>query len=278
VILVHNVLPFHPGILTHESVLKRLRLRLLAVLTRYFIRNSAGTIFLSRSGRQACLSDGRTRPRMESVIYHGVDHDFGRGITEDAGREILHRYGVDGPFLLAVSHLYRYKNVHVLIEALSRMSVPGSSPHRLVVAGAPYDAGYAREIRQLSSRLGVSDRVHFIGARSQEELSALHASASVVTFLSSCDNCPMSLLEALASGRPLLASDRSVVPEIVDDAGLLVDPGDTEAVVDAVQRLISSESLRLELGDRAKRRSRLFDWKTTASKTLEFLERVAVES
>ncbi|HEX6851063.1 MAG TPA: glycosyltransferase family 1 protein [Candidatus Polarisedimenticolaceae bacterium] len=274
VIVVHNVLPFYPELWSVESFRSRMRLRLLARATRYFIGRAQATVFLSRTGRADALRGTHVVPREEAVVYHGVDPGFGGGDREAARRAVRERWGVRGPYALYASHLYRYKKVESPIRALARMTSGPAGSLELVVAGTPFDADYARSLRDEAERLGVAGRVHFLGSVEHDALSLLHAGAAVVVFLSACENCPNLVLEAMASGRPLIVSDRSVMPELVGDAALLVDPDRVDDVAAAVERALTDERLAEQLGARGRARAGEFTWQRSAEGILRLLEHV----
>jgi glycosyltransferase involved in cell wall biosynthesis len=105
------------------------------------------------------------------------------------------------------------------------------------------------------------------GYVSEEELVALYCAADCFLFPSFAEGFGFPVLEAMACGTPVISGDRSSLPEVVGDSGLLVDPGSTEALADALGRLLGSPDLREELRGRGLERSRLFTWERCAEET-----------
>jgi glycosyltransferase involved in cell wall biosynthesis len=267
------VLPFYPEMCASEPLRSRVRLALLAWATRHFVRRAEGTIFLSRAGREDVLSRSSVKPRDERVIPHGVDPGFGRMDAVQARAEVARRFGLDAPYVLYASHLYRYKRVESLIEAMA-VAGPALRARSLAIAGAPYDAAYAAELAVRVRDRGVEGRVKFLGSVDYAALSVLHAGADALAFLSVCENCPNLVLEALNAGGPLVLANRPILSELAGEAALYVDPERPQDVAAAFERLLTDAGLRDDLRERARARARSFSWDDAAAGTLAFLERV----
>jgi glycosyltransferase involved in cell wall biosynthesis len=273
VIVVHNVLPFHRALHAGESWRTRIRLRLLAWGTRHFVRTAEGTIFLSVAGRDDVLRGTGLAPRLEAVVPHGVDPGFGRSDPATAADEVARRFQVRRPFVLYASHLYRYKKVESLIDAFAQGG-PELRRRMLLLAGAPYDAAYAAELRRRVAGAALEDRVRFLGSVPHEGLSVLHAAADALAFLSVCENCPNLVLEALNAGGPLVLANRPVLREFAGDAALYVDPDRPGEVASALERALADPALRGDLRTRARERASRYSWDRAAADTLRLLERV----
>jgi glycosyltransferase involved in cell wall biosynthesis len=148
---------------------------------------------------------------------------------------------------IAVANLIREKGIHLLIEAFSRIDVPGA---RLQVVG---DGPELAQLQKLAESLGVASRVEFLGLR--DDVHALLQAANV--FVHPCvweEAFGLTLAEALSTGLPVIASRIGAIPEIVTDhqTGLLVPPGDVDALAGAIERVLSDEAFRECLGKRAR--------------------------
>jgi glycosyltransferase involved in cell wall biosynthesis len=203
-----------------------------------------------------------------TVVYPGLR----RGCTAPRqGSEVLHEYGIDGPYVLYVGTLQPRKNVERLIEAFALAKRKGHIKERLVLAGR---IGWLPEgiMRRLQE---VGDTVTLAGYVPDDHLPALYAGATLFVLPSLFEGFGMPVVEAMACGAPVLAADTSSLPEVVGDAGLLFDPLDTEALADAIVWLCEHESVRQELRDKGLKRAAAFTWEEAARKTLEVLDRVA---
>jgi glycosyltransferase involved in cell wall biosynthesis len=190
---------------------------------------------------------GVERSRLR-VIHHGVQVR----VTGQGRREKI---------ILHVGAIQRRKNVARLVEAFERLP-PG---WRLVLAGS---AGYGAE--QILARVQASPRradIETPGYVSPAALADLYARASVFAFPSLDEGFGMPVLDAMASGVPVVTSNRSALPEVAGDAALLVDPSDTDSIAGALSRLAEDGSLRRELRERGFERAARFTWQAAVEKT-----------
>lgn len=150
-----------------------------------------------------------------------------------------------------VAHLVRVKGHPTLLHALARVPLA-----HLVIAGKPLEQDYVDELHRLASELGLQDRVHFIG--NVENVPALHAEldAFVLPTLGRGEGCPVALLEAMACGKPSVATDIPGSRDVIEHgvSGLLVPPEDPDALSEALLRLMNSAELRASLAEGARQR------------------------
>jgi glycosyltransferase involved in cell wall biosynthesis len=123
----------------------------------------------------------------------------------------------------------------------------------------PRDNQYFAGIQNQLANLGLTDKdVVVTGRVSDEELSALYSRATALVSPSFYEGFGLPALEAMQFGTPVVASDRSSLPEVVGDAGLLFNPWDVEDITRAMKRIVTDPQLRMELSARCSRRSSLF--------------------
>jgi len=149
--------------------------------------------------------------------------------------------GIDGPTLGTAGRLTAQKALGDALAALGR--VDGVS---LVVLG---DGPEREGLERRSAELGLTGRVRFLGAGTRDDVVRLFLAADAALLTSAWENLPHTLLEALAVGTPVIATAVGGVPEVVRDGenGLLVPPGDVEAIAAAIERLLGDASLRVAL-------------------------------
>ena len=206
------------------------------------------------------------------LITEGVDHDrFRPGDPDQAWHHLMTRYRVRKPFVLFVSSLWRYKNCHGLIEAFARAKPQLGDDMQLVVVGAGRDAGYVRELHDLAGRLGVAGDVVWIGAIPQAETVWFYRCAEVFAYPSFNETFGLPILEAMATGCPVVTSDVTAMPETAGDAALLADPGSPESIAEAlIQATKDSNALR----ERGFAHAAKFTWEATAEQTLQVYREV----
>jgi glycosyltransferase involved in cell wall biosynthesis len=108
-----------------------------------------------------------------------------------------------------------------------------------------------------------------------DALPSLMANADLFIFASSCENLPVTLLEAMATGLPIACSNRGPMPEVLQDGGVYFNPENADSIATAIERLITDEALRISVAQRAKDLSDQYSWARCAAETWTFLRKVA---
>jgi glycosyltransferase involved in cell wall biosynthesis len=192
----------------------------------------------------------RAGERVE-VIPNGVDlEQFRPGSGKGALRGELDT-APSVPLVVATCQLTVIKGLDVLLQALARLRLPPPQPE-VVLIGKGKDE---ERLRRLAHDLGISDRVHFLGFR--RDISPLLDDAAVAVQPSHEEGFPNSVVEFMAKAKPIIATAVAGTPEAVDDGvhGLLVPPGDVDALTRALARLLGDPSLGRRLGRAARTRA-----------------------
>jgi glycosyltransferase involved in cell wall biosynthesis len=276
--LAYVVAPVHPRVATVVTLLDTIWKRVpetmawpgrlvFGTMAPLVGRTSDRVIAISEAGRADLISDLRIPSRKIDVVPLGIAPPEGRpdGAAVAAARE---RLGIGPePVVLCVAQKRAHKNLEAAVEAMARLDVPA----QLVLPGAPN--AYEDRLRALAVRLGIPDRVRFVGWVSADDLEALYAMASIFVLPSLLEGFGLPVLEAMARGVPVACSNLSALPEVAGDAALLFDPHDHSQVADALRRLLVDDDLRAELVRRGYERVRAFSWDQTARATLAVYER-----
>jgi glycosyltransferase involved in cell wall biosynthesis len=178
------------------------------------------------------------------------------------------RYEPGYPYLLYVGSRKPHKNLPRLLDAYSISGIRRDV--RLVLSGRP-DQHISGEIE----RLGLSGDVVFADLDADRDLSEVYRGALALVFPSLYEGFGLPPLEAMACGVPVLTSNLCSLPEVVGDAGVLVDPLDVEAIADGIRRLVQDSDLRTELRQKGLLRVKEFSWDKTACRTREVLQMAA---
>lgn len=209
----------------------------------YAARNAAGLICVSE--RTAQRLRALCKPRGEvRVVPHGVDHARFQPQEPTPGFDaaVLERLGVSPPFVLHVGTLEPRKNVPGLIAAFDAIATEHPELS-LVLAGVP--AWGANDARTARSQARASGRVEVLGFVDQADLPSLLRRASAVAYPSFSEGFGLPALEALACGVPLVTSKDTVMADVVDGAGVLVDPRDPQAIAAGLDAaLVDDEDAR----------------------------------
>ncbi len=237
--------------------------------TLFSCRAASRIIAISQATMQDLIARYGVPPRKIRVIYHGRDPIFAPVRDEARIAETCARYGVSGPYCIHVGTLQPRKNLGLLVEAWDMLRDTLPQPPQLLLAckrGWLYgDLMHAVEKRRLDGLVRFTDYVR------RDDLPALYSGALALTFPSLYEGFGLPVLEAMSCGTPVIASTASSVPEVVGDAGILLDPHRPDAWAAAVQRLMADPGLRDELSRRGLRRAAQFTWERCARQTWEVL-------
>ena len=196
-----------------------------------------------------------------SVIYHGVD------LKVDAGSQDLPQtLRTERPYLLFVGTRRPHKNITGLIRAFGLLRKDKHHDIELVIAGKGY-ADYS-EPESLTAELDLKPYIHFFDFVPDEYLPALYEKADVFVLPSFYEGFGIPVIEAMAQGTPVVASNVSSLPEIVADAGLLCDPNSPADIAAKIDRVISDEVTARQLADAGRKHSTNFSWSAVAELTL----------
>jgi glycosyltransferase involved in cell wall biosynthesis len=178
------------------------------------------------------------------------------------------RLGIDRPYVLALSSGSPHKNLARLLRAFARLT---TDRLQLVIAG--HEPTRGESLRALADELRLGSSVRFTGYLSDHDLSLVRRHARVFVFPSLYEGFGIPVLEAMEAGVPVVASNVASLPEVVGDAGRLVDPRSVDDIAAGLREVVADEGLRQDLVQRGYQQLRRFSWESTARRTLEVYER-----
>ena len=200
------------------------------------------------------------------VVYLGVDPHFAQHRPE-ATRAVLQRYQLAPGYLLFVGAISGRKNTARLVQAYAQSRLHPARP--LVLVGAMSYRG--ADTIEAISQCGLSKHIRLLGYVPDEDLPALYAGAGCFVFPTLCEGFGMPILEAMASGIPVLTSTTGAAPEVSGGWAVTVNPYDVEAIADGIARTLETPAPRLA---QARAHARAFTWERCASQTLSIYRSV----
>ncbi len=259
-----------------ETFKRRSRMQL-RLTVRRTARAAAHVIASSEYSRRDIIETYGIPAERTSVTHLAAPAHFAPVREERELRRVRELYGIEGDYVLAVGSIQPRKNLARLIAAYAalRDSHPSLSLPRLVLVGKR--AWLYNETLRAVEKHGLHNFVTFTGYVSETDLPALYTGALCFVYPSYFEGFGLPPLEAMQCGAPVITGDRTSLPEVVGDAGLMVDPFDEHALACALARVITDASLRAELSRRGRERARLFDWRETARLTLKAYEQAVSE-
>ena len=237
------------------------------------VRHTDHIIAVTESTRRDIVRLLGVPEQMITVIYEAPRRFFQRLPDTDLRARLQKRFGLRRDFVLFVGTVEPRKNVPALLSAYQQLLHHYHPEVDLVLAGA--FGWLTDEVHGLMNRLGLTDRVRFLGRVSDEELAWLYNTAQMLVWPSLYEGFGLPPLEAMACGAPVVVSNTSSLPEVVGDAALLVDPTNVDELTVAIWRLLSDQALRQELIGKGFKRAACFSWERAARETLALYRRVA---
>lgn len=241
----------------------------------FFVKNVKHIISVSRNTRDDLIKFLDVPPEKITVIHHGppeVKCSDDRQESEDIDDSWAVEEITQKNYILYVGAASPQKNVDMLIEMLTYLLDNFKSLDvDLLITGSihPRDK---RRLDAIAQNYGVGDRVKYTGFLKGRKLGEVYANASCVAFPSLYEGFGFPALEAMQAGVPLIASDASSIPEVVGEAGILVEPVNAEKFASAVSKVLTDPDLAKDLVERGKQRLKKFSWKKTAQETLRLYQ------
>jgi len=266
VITVHDIIPLTYPVDHPRSVQWNFKHRF-----PVFLKNAAAVIADSEYTKQDIMNYYGISDSHINVVPLGYDNS--NFFPVDAPHT-LDKYGLShGEYIATVGNATFRKNHETLIAALG--SVRDRIPHRLVFAG-PVNRNQELRLRTVARRCGVEDRIFFPGYVPYEDLAALYSGAALFAYISLYEGFGLPVLEAMACGTPVLASNTTSIPEVAGNAAVLVDPEDSQSVAAAIVAVIDDPLRRISMRAAGLERAKIFNWEQTARDTLAVLESCVV--
>ena len=199
-------------------------------------------------------------PSIVRVIYNGLDHNQFKPRDKAVCRKML-GLSEDKVLVLHVGSEEPRKNIPTLIKAFHKFQreIPNAV---LIRVGMKTTV-----IQRLINSLELGDKVIYF--RNVRDLGYVYSAADLFVFPSSLEGFGLPPLEAMASGCPVIASNRTSIPEVVGDAGILLDPFDVDGFAHWMHKVYTGEKLKVKLIEEGFKRSKMFSWEKCASETLE---------
>ncbi|MEK7158868.1 MAG: glycosyltransferase family 1 protein [Patescibacteria group bacterium] len=197
-----------------------------------------------------------------TVTYEGA---ASLGSPHTRPEDVLASHGIRPPYLLYVGNAYPHKNLERLLEAFAILRKQHSD-YQLVLVGK-MEYFYERIVR-LSQKMELEDAIRFPGYVPDHDLVAFYQKAAAYVFPSLSEGFGLPPLEAMLYGTPVVSSNATCLPEILQNAAIYVDPNDPEDMADGIHRLLSDDHLRQQFIEHGRVRVKNFSWKKMAEETI----------
>jgi glycosyltransferase involved in cell wall biosynthesis len=235
------------------------------------VRRAHRVITVSRFSKERILAHCHCRPDDVVVIHGAVDQRF-HEVTAETISQVRERRSLPERYVVAVGTLEPRKNLPRIVAAWRRIG-PLHPDVRLVLVGMTPDHCTA----EMDRLVGDDPSIQRAGYVPDEDLPAVYGGAELAVYASIYEGFGLPVLEAMASGTPVVCSNNTSLPEVAGDAAILVDPFSVDDVAAGIDRGLSQPALREELREAGKRRARAFNWDRVARETWQLLEQAEQE-
>lgn len=253
---------------------------------RFALSHARHIITPSEFSKREIVELYKADPDKISVIYNGYDKNKYKVLPREEVQKVLNKYNLDKPYFFFVSRIVKKKNVVGLIKAFQKVIELVIRNYELgmnlVLVGEP-GHGYDK-IKKAIEESGVKDRIIELGWVPEEDMPVLFNGAAAFVFPSFYEGFGIPVLEAMACGAPVIASNRASLPEIVGEAGsphvgsprveagLLVDPKNIEELAQKMAKVAENADLRNEMREKGLKQAQKFSWEKCAGETYKILK------
>jgi len=242
--------------------------KIFRIVLKYFNKYIDVVIADSEYGKREINQYYKIKPEKIYVTYLGGGSDYKPLNKKEELIKIRNKYKISTPFILDVSRLQHHKNVDILIKAYILMrELFFMRKEKLVIIGSPFIG--SEKIYNLANFSVYKEDIYFIDFVEQKDLNTFYSAAELFVFPSLNEGFGLPVIEAMASGTPVITSNITALPEIAGDAAVLIDPLNIEQIAEAMDKVLSDENLKKDLIKKGLERAQEFTWNKTAEKTKE---------
>ncbi|MBI2355822.1 MAG: glycosyltransferase family 4 protein [Candidatus Doudnabacteria bacterium] len=243
--------------------------RYLEFSTKFAARNAARIIAVSQATKNDLIKCYDLEPEKVEVIHLAMGGQF-RPQSYQQAQPTLDKYSLTyQKYLLFVGTLQPRKNLLRLLDAYALLKNKYHLEEKLVIVGK---RGWLWE--PIEAKIKTTAGAVYLDHVGDEDLPAIIAGASLLALPALYEGFGLPPLEAMASGVPVAVSNVSSLPEVVGDAGVLVDPNSIDSIADGLLKVLTDKNLRGQMIQRGLEQARKFSWENTAKQTLRVLENI----
>jgi len=273
VTMSRDMLSYEPGEINRYGLsLSRIRLIILKYVQNKSFRRASSVIFLTSYASNVIQ---KSCGKLENyfIIPHGVSDSFRK-----QKKNKIQLFDNSEIVCLYVSNIAPYKHQWTVVEAISNLKDKGYNIKlRLTGGGGAGNASVAQEKLNYAIQKFDPDNtfVEQLGYINQSSLPDLLSNSDIFIFASSCENMPNTLIESMSMGLPIACSDRGPMPEVLRDGGVYFNPEDYASLVNALEKLILDNDMRIAIAKRAKELSNEYSWERCSDETFSHLVQTA---
>ncbi len=243
--------------------------------TKRVVESAKHVLTVSKSTKEDLINIFELPDSRISIVHNALDERFAFAHTPEERKHVLERYQLKDPFILYSGKIRPHKNLHRLIEAFAVLKSELVEDERyknlkLIIIGD--ELSKHQYLRLTVIRSGAQQDVRFFGFVPYPILRVFYQSAALFAFPSLYEGFGLPPLEAMANRTPVIASNTSSLPEVLEDAAVLVNPENVFDIARGMKLILSDDVLRQKLVQKGLEQVAKFSWKVAAQKVLETYE------
>lgn len=240
------------------------------------IKKAAAIICVSHYTKKNVLENFKVDRRKIKVIYEGIEEGFRPLPRQNKIKALKDKYKIDKPFILYVGVVREHKNIVGLVKAFNLLLKKYKLDIKLVIVGSK-DPRYTKT-QEIINKLKLKRRIIQTGFVPQKELLLFYNAASLFVLPSYREGFGLTPLEAMACNTPVVVTQETSPPEILDDAALYFNPYDVKNMARIIAQVLQNQNLRQELVKKGKEQIKKFSWPKCARETLKLYSQISPPS
>ena len=265
IITCHDIIPFKAPQMFSDHLFNRLKYR--------GLKEADAIIAVSEYTKKDLINFGVNEEKIHR-IYQGIEIKNSNIPKE----QLCNKYGLpnEKEFILFVGMETPRKNFIRILKAFAKINNSAKNIH-LIKVGIAGGKKFRKESLKIVKKLNLEKKVTFVGHVSDSELTGFYKMATLFIFPSLYEGFGRPVLEAMTCGTPVITSNTSSLPEVVGDAGIMVNPYDVNALAEAMERVLKSDKIQRVMRKNGLKRAKNFSWEKCAKETLKVYEKVLGE-
>lgn len=233
-------------------------------------------VAVSNYARDEIIEYYKINPNRVYVAPAGADEYFKPLIVNrQLIKELEETYNIRHPFILSVGRLDPHKNILRLLDAYILLQQRGVTEHHLVLVGGKHLPEYSKLVDAKIKSNNLTDVVHCPAFVKEPDLPKIYSAATALIYPSLHEGFGLPIIEAMACGTPVIASNTTSLPEVAGDAALLVNPESVDEIASSILRLLRNKRLREELIHKGLERAKFFTWEEHAEAIVNIYRKLA---
>lgn len=268
-----NILTIHDlAFVEYPEMIESKNLKFLQKFVPWSVAQATHIIAVSQETKKDLQRHFQVPAEKITVIYNGIDREFLKTPTVEQLAKVRVHYELPAKFFLSVSTIEPRKDFATMIEAYALLPASIRKEYELVIVGSRGWEGEYQKLQAVVKKLQLSNKVHFLGYVDLVDLPIIYRLASLYLHTSLKEGFGIGLVQAMACGLPIIASNISCHPEIVQDAGLYFIVKNPQNLAEKIVQMLENESLRHDCIAKGLKLSENYSWKLAAQKTLKLYE------